>query len=67
MKMLKVVGTNTCQRIYMRGDKHTESEPEEFYLHFPGGTIGVTRCSNGDYWAHINVFENKIVSLGMKT
>lgn len=60
MKMLKVTGNNTCQRLYMRGDKHRETEPEEFYLHFPGGTLGITRCSNGDYWAHINVFDDKI-------
>lgn len=59
MKMLQAVGNNATQRLYIRGDKHQEAEPKEFYAHFPGGTIGITRCSNGDYWAHIDVMDDK--------
>lgn len=59
MKRLKVTGNNTCQRIYVRGDKHAEAEPEEFYIHFPGGTIGYARCSDNTYWAHLCLEDNK--------
>lgn len=30
-------------------------EPAEHRIEFPGGTVNITRCSDGDYWAHILV------------
>lgn len=53
MKLFKATGNNTTQRIYLKGDKQAEQEPEEFYIHFPGGSIGVCRCDDGSYWAHL--------------
>ena len=58
MKMLQATGNNTAQHIYLCGDK-AQPEPQEFYIHFPGGQIGVSRCSNGTYWAHLNLEDEK--------
>lgn len=54
MKMLEATGNNTMQHIYIKGNK-TTPEPGEFYIHFPGGQIGVSRCSDDAYWAHLNL------------
>ena len=56
MRLLKATGNNTTQRIYLRGDKR-HPEPEEVYIHVPGGSIGACRCSDGSYWVHIALEE----------
>ena len=53
MKKLEVQGNNSVHHVYVRGNKYQEPEPEEFYVHFPGGQIGIARCSDNTYWAHI--------------
>lgn len=58
MKMLQATGNNTMQHIYLCGDK-AQPEPGEFYIHFPGGQIGVSRCSDGTYWAHFALEDEK--------
>ena len=65
MRMLKVTGNNTMQHIYIKGDPE-EPEPGEFYIHFPGGQIGVSRCSDGTYWAHLNLEDEKEDGSGRK-
>ena len=57
MKMLKVTGNNETQKIFLKGNK-MHPEPAEVYINFPGGSIGVSRCSDGAYWAHINAEEH---------
>lgn len=58
MKMLEVTGNNTMQHIYVKGDK-VKPEPAEFYIHFPGGQIGVSRCTDNTYWAHFLLEDEK--------
>ena len=58
MKMLKATGNNTMQHIYIKGDP-AEPEPGEFYIHFPGGQLGVTRCTDNSYWAHFVLEDEK--------
>ena len=58
MKMLKAIGNNTMQHIYIKGNPE-EPEPGEFYIHFPGGQIGISRCTDGSYWAHLNLEDEK--------
>jgi len=59
MEMLRVTGNNTAQHIYLFGDKKKQIEPGEFTLHFPGGHIIVSRCSDGTYWAHTSIEADK--------
>ena len=54
MKMLEVTGNNSHQKLYLRGELE-HPEPAEVTLFFPGGHIGVARCSDGKYWAHIQI------------
>lgn len=41
--------------LHVRGDKHTQAEPSEHRITFPGGYIYVARTSDGEYWAHIGI------------
>lgn len=41
--------------IHVRGDKAKQLEPSDHRIHFPGGYIGVTRTTDGEYWAHIGI------------
>ena len=54
MKMLKVVGNNSCQKIYLHGDIKNP-EPDTVVIKFPGGHVEVSRCTDNTYWAHIAV------------
>ena len=60
MDILKVKGNNTAQHIYLFGDKNKQPEPAEFTVHFPGGHIIVSRCSDGTYWAHTSIEADKV-------
>ena len=59
MKLLQAKGNNTAQHIYLYGDKKKQMEPLEFIVHFPGGYILVSRCSDGTYWAHTSIEADK--------
>ena len=59
MELLQAKGTNNAQNIYLYGDKKKQMEPAEFVVHFPGGMIMVSRCSDGTYWAHTSIEADK--------
>jgi hypothetical protein len=44
--------------------KGSKSSPEsaEHIIKFPGGSISVCRTSNDEYWAHISVNKEQVVS-----
>jgi len=48
----KIIHSGSTTLITLRGDKTKRQEPDECYINFPGGHIGVTRTSDGAYWAH---------------
>jgi hypothetical protein len=39
----------------LKGDKLQELEKAEHRIYFPGGYVGVTRTSEGKYWAHVGI------------
>jgi len=39
------------------GNKHKKAEPEEHRFEFPGGYIGVCRTTDGEYWAHLGIWD----------
>lgn len=43
------------KKIELKGNKNNP-ESAEHHILFPGGTISVCRTSDGDYWAHIEVY-----------
>ena len=52
---LKYIQNEQAHHIYMQGDKKKQLEPPEVILHFPGGQVVVTRCTNGEYWVHLEL------------
>jgi hypothetical protein len=54
MAKAKVSHSDDAVMIHFRGDKKSP-EPSTAVIKFPGGHVEVTRCSNGEYWAHIDV------------
>ena len=45
----------TPARIRLLGDKKQQVESAQHVIEFPGGAIELSRCENGDYWAHIEI------------
>jgi hypothetical protein len=43
----------TAKTIHLYGDKKTKTEPAQHIITFPGGSVEVSRCDDGTYWAHI--------------
>lgn len=56
---LKYTRSEQAHSIWMQGDKDIQIEPPEVRLHFPGGSVSVTRCSDGMYWIHANLLDVK--------
>lgn len=54
MAKAKVTHSDDSVMITFKGKK-TSPEPGTAVIKFPGGHVEVTRCTNGDYWAHIEV------------
>lgn len=54
MARAKVTHSEDAVQITFKGDKRSP-EPGTGVIQFPGGHVEVSRCSNGDYWAHISV------------
>jgi len=54
MARAKVVHSDDAVMIEFKGDKRNP-EPGTAVIKFPGGHVEVSRCSNGDYWAHVEV------------
>jgi hypothetical protein len=43
----------TAKVITLYGDKTRAIEPAQHIINFPGGSVEVSRCEDGTYWAHI--------------
>lgn len=43
----------TAKNIHLQGDKRIKTEPAQHIITFPGGSVEVSRCEDGTYWAHI--------------
>lgn len=56
---LKYTRSDQAHHIWMQGDKDSQNEPPEVYLHFPGGVVSVTRCTDNTYWIHANLLDVK--------
>ena len=46
--------------IVLRGDPR-HPEPAEHIIEFPGGSIAVTRTTDGEYWAHVAVNRGQVI------
>jgi hypothetical protein len=47
------MGQFTAKVIHLKGDKTKAVEPAQHIITFPGGSVEVSRCDDGTYWAHI--------------
>ncbi|MGF3022619.1 hypothetical protein ACQVP2_07305 [Methylobacterium aquaticum] len=47
-------------RVDLLGDKLQRPESVEHIISFPGGAIEVARTTDGDYWAHIIIYQGSI-------
>ena len=52
-------------QILLKGDSN-HPESAEHIIVFPGGSIGVCRTSNNEYWAHIEIYKGEPGSGGMR-
>lgn len=51
----------TPAHIELLGDKTKRPEPAQHIIEFPGGAIELSRCSDGNYWAHIIVNKGQAI------
>lgn len=56
MAKAKVVYSQDAVTVLFKGDPHSP-EPATGIIKFPGGHVEVSRCINGEYWAHIAVVD----------
>lgn len=49
---LKYTRSDQAHNIWIQGKKEIQNEPPEVNLHFPGGVLSITRCTDGSYWMH---------------
>lgn len=54
MARAKVTHSDDAVQITFKGDKRSP-EPSTAVIKFPGGHVEVSRCSDGSYWAHVEV------------
>ncbi len=59
MKNLKYTKDPQAHHIWIQGNKEIQAEPPELHIHYPGGELSVTRCTNGDYWVHVDLTGNE--------
>jgi len=59
MAKANVVHSLDAATIIFNGDKGSP-EPSTGIIKFPGGCVEVSRCSDGQYWAHISLQEGEI-------
>ena len=57
----KVIHNQDCCTVLVEGNKNARLEPSEHIIKFPGGSIGVTRTSNNEYWAHVVVNNRQVL------
>jgi len=56
----------TARVIELKGDPRSP-ESAQTIVKFPGGSLEVSRCSNGqDYWAHIEVHADSIIEEALR-
>lgn len=53
MEMLQFKGNNHTQMLRLYGDKTKNTEPASVRIHFPCGSIELSRLDNGEYWVHL--------------
>ncbi len=56
MARAKVIHSEDAVLIEFRGDKRNP-EPTCGVIKFPGGHVEVSRCSDGSYWAHVDLVD----------
>ena len=56
MARAKVVHSDDACTVIFAGNK-SKPEPSTGAIKFPGGVVEVSRTSDGDYWAHLTVFD----------
>ena len=56
MARARVVHSGDAVLVEFKGDKRNP-EPSTGVIRFLGGHVEVSRCSDGTYWAHINVVD----------
>jgi len=52
---------DTAKVILIEGNPK-KPESAEHIIKFPGGSIAVCRTTNNEYWAHIEVYQDNIIS-----
>jgi len=57
MAKAKVTHSDDAVQITFNGDKRSP-EPSTGVIKFPGGHVEVSRCSDGSYFAHIQVVDS---------
>ena len=58
MARAKVTHSTDAVQITFNGDKRNP-EPSTGVIKFPGGHVEVSRCSDGSYWAHVEVVSGR--------
>lgn len=61
MARAKVSHSTHAVNVIFEGDKRNP-EPPTGVITFPGGHVEVSRCENGDYWAHVFVVNPKNIT-----
>ena len=57
----KVIHSDDACTVLVEGNKEIRLEPSEHIIKFPGGSIGVSRTSDNEYWAHIVVNDKQVI------
>jgi len=55
------MGHETCKTLHLYGDKLKKAEPATHLIKFPGGSVELTRTSDGDYWVHVWVNRGEVI------
>jgi len=63
MARAKVVHSSDAVCVIFEGNK-ANPEPVTGVIKFPGGHVEVSRCSDGSYWAHVEVFHPENIGAG---
>jgi hypothetical protein len=63
MARAKVVHSTDSVCVIFEGNR-ASPEPSTGVIKFPGGHVEVSRCSDGSYWAHVEVFHPENIGQG---
>jgi hypothetical protein len=63
---LKYTRSDDAHHIWLQGHKDIQCEPHEVHLHFPGGIVSITRCTDNTYWIHADLLDIKDPDNGNK-